>query len=152
LYVRVPAPGSGLTPRVAEFTRPRRSYWGLAVSTLAATLIVTGCRKPAAPLADVTLAHRIVPDSPKVGPAQITLTLRDAAGQPISGAAIRLEGNMSHPGMVPVFAEAWEEGVGSYRADLEFTMAGDWFLLVEAALPDGRKLERQVDVLGVKPR
>jgi hypothetical protein len=29
-------------------------------------------------------------------------------------------------------------------------MAGDWFILVKATLPDGRKLERQVDVPGVK--
>jgi hypothetical protein len=29
-------------------------------------------------------------------------------------------------------------------------MAGDWFILVRATLPDGRKLERQVDVPGVQ--
>ena len=56
---------------------------------------------------------------------------------------------MNHAGMVPVFADAVEIAPGRYRADLEFTMSGDWFILVRADLPDGRSMERKIDVPGV---
>ena len=91
----------------------------------------------------------IEPQPPQLGPATLTVTLTDAGGQPIAGASVELEGNMSHAGMVPVFATATEVAPGQYRADLEFTMGGDWFILVRADLPDGRSLERQIDVPGV---
>jgi hypothetical protein len=79
----------------------------------------------------------------------VAVILRDAEGQPITGAKMSLEGNMSHPGMVPVLATASEVSPGRYEAALEFTMGGDWFILVQATLPDGRLLEQRVDVPGV---
>ncbi len=77
----------------------------------------------------------------------VTLTGDD--GQPLTGAQVELEGNMTHAGMVPVLATAAEVEPGQYRAELEFTMGGDWFILVRATLADGRSLEEQVDVPGV---
>jgi hypothetical protein len=77
------------------------------------------------------------------------VTLRDASDQPISGATMELEGNMNHAGMVPVLAQATEVAPGQYRANLEFTMAGDWFILVRADLPDGRSMEHRADLAGL---
>jgi hypothetical protein len=91
----------------------------------------------------------IDPDPPHIGPVTINLTLRDAQGQPIIGAQVELEGNMSHAGMVPVLARAVEVSPGAYSAPLEFTMGGDWFILVRATLPDGRSMERKFDVPGI---
>jgi hypothetical protein len=62
-----------------------------------------------------------------------------------------IEGNMSHAGMTPVFAEAIETGDGRYSASLQLSMAGDWVVLVHATLPDGRKLEHQFEINGVAP-
>ena len=53
---------------------------------------------------------------------------------------------MSHPGMVPVFAEATEIEPGQYRAILELSMAGDWHVAVRITLRDGRKVERQFEI------
>lgn len=93
----------------------------------------------------------VAPDPPATGPATFSLRLTDtAAGRPVAGAAVRLEGNMSHPGMKPAFGTAREVAPGRYEAPLDFTMAGDWFVLVEARLRDGRTLERQVEVRGVR--
>jgi hypothetical protein len=58
---------------------------------------------------------------------------------------------MSHAGMSPQFDEAKEIAAGRYQAHVEFQMAGDWVILVHVTLPDGRKLERQIDVRGVRP-
>lgn len=91
----------------------------------------------------------ISPQPPKVGPVTFTLKLSDAT-RPVTGARVKLEADMTHAGMSPVFAEATEVEPGSYRATLEFTMSGDWVVLVHAALPDGQKLERQLDVKGVR--
>jgi len=58
---------------------------------------------------------------------------------------------MSHAGMSPLFAEAKEANPGRYVAYLEFPMAGDWVILLHVMLPGGKRLERQIDVRGVRP-
>jgi len=60
------------------------------------------------------------------------------------------EADMSHPGMSPVFAQASESNPGDYRTNLNFNMGGDWIVLLHIRLADGRKIERQVDVRGVR--
>jgi YtkA-like len=123
------------------------AFLGLA---LCANLIQSGCHKTSETPTDIVIEHKIAPDPPRTGSATITLKLADSAGKPISGARINLEGNMSHPGMRPVFSEAREAEPGRYEAALEFTMRGDWFILFHITLPDGRKLEKQIDVKGVQ--
>jgi hypothetical protein len=87
-----------------------------------------------------------------VGQVTITLKLTDAAKTSITGAHVELEGNMSHAGMAPVFAEAKETEPGHYRATMELSMAGDWFVLVTVNLADNRKYGRQFEIKGVAPR
>ena len=38
---------------------------------------------------------------------------------------------------------------GRYRAYIVLTMAGDWVILAHVTLPDGPKLDRQIEVNGV---
>ena len=95
----------------------------------------------------------LVPAPPRVGPVRLELTLTDpATRRPAEGARVRVEANMSHAGMRPVFAAASEEGGGRYLAPVELSMAGDWFLLIEADLPDSRIWRGQIDLPGVRPR
>lgn len=123
----------------------------LAFGLAACLLVAGGCQPPADSAPEVALSWTVAPAPPVTGPATFSLTLTDtAAGRPVAGAAVRLEGNMSHAGMKPVFGSAREVAPGRYEAPLEFTMAGDWFVLVEARLRDGRILQRQVDVRGVR--
>ena len=130
-------------------TQKTRRWLGLLLVTL---LILAGCRRSGQDLSDVGVSLVVNPNPPQVGEALVTLTLSDSAGQPITGAKVELEGNMSHAGMAPTLAQPTEVAPGRYEAPLEFNMAGDWFILVRATLPDGRKLERQVDVPGVEGR
>jgi hypothetical protein len=119
----------------------------LSVGTLLA-----GCRKEAGAQTDVLIAHEIAPRPPVVGvPATVGLKVTDEAGRSLTGAKIKVEGNMSHAGMAPVFAEAGEVAPGRYQAHLEFNMSGDWVLLIDLTLPDGRKFQRQLEVKGVRP-
>jgi hypothetical protein len=120
---------------------------------LCALLVLTtqGCVRQRESFADLTLTHEVSPQSPTVGPVTIMLTLADASGKPVTPARVTLEGNMSHAGMVPAFAEATEVEPGRYRATMQLSMAGDWVVLVHLILPDGRALERQFEIKGVAP-
>lgn len=131
----------------------RRCFRAFGALALCAGLFLNGCQRPAEPggdAADVSVEHEIEPRPPRVGAARVTLRVADASGRPLGGARVRLEANMSHAGMRPVFAEATEPEPGRYQTELEFTMAGDWVVLVRLALPDGRRIERQFDVKGVQ--
>jgi hypothetical protein len=76
--------------------------------------------------------------------------MSDASAKPVTGARIELEGDMSHAGMSPVFGHAEERQPGDYRGRLEFSMAGDWTILLHIELANGRKLERQIEVKDVR--
>lgn len=78
--------------------------------------------------------------------------LTDEHEGPVTGATVKIEGNMSHPGMQPVFADATEVGGGQYRAPFAFGMAGDWVLTVTAVSPSGSRGSREVEVRGVRGR
>lgn len=123
----------------------RSSLVALCVSLL----LVQGCRHEDESSSNLTLTHEVSPHPTRVGPVTITLKLADASGTPVTGARITLEGNMSHAGMVPVFADATETEPGRYQSQMELSMAGDWFIVVHVSLPDGRKLDRPFEIQGV---
>lgn len=123
------------------------AFLGLA---LCANVLHSGCRKTSETPPDIVFESKVAPDPPTKGPATVTLKLADSAGKSIVGARVNLEGNMSHPGMRPVFGEAREATPGRYEAAFEFTMGGDWVILFHITLPDGRSLQRQIDVKGVR--
>jgi hypothetical protein len=131
--------------------RRRIALFVLAGMVLASGL-ATGCQRRALTAPDVTLSAELAPRPPRVGPATITVQVRGIGGAPLAGAVVRVEADMAHPGMAPVFGDAREVQPGKYQAPLEFTMGGDWFATVTVTLADGRKLERQIDVPGVRSR
>jgi YtkA-like len=98
------------------------------------------------------MEYEITPKPARVGLANVTLRLTDAAAKPIIGAQISTEGDMSHPGMRPAFGEVTELGGGHYLGHLDFAMAGDWIVLFHIQLLDGRKLEGQVKLNGVRAK
>ena len=80
----------------------------------------------------------ISPTPPTVGAARLIIGLHDPTGNPVEGAQVLVEGNMSHAGMVPVQDTAQLDGPGQYSVPgFSFTMAGDWVLDLKATLPDG---------------
>lgn len=123
---------------------------GLAALAVLAALHAPACRKPLAPSPAVDIEREIVPWPAQVGPATVTLKLFDAGRKAVTGARVNLEGDMAHPGMRPEFAETREIVPGRYQGRLDFTMAGDWVILVHITLPGGKIVERQLDVKGVR--
>jgi hypothetical protein len=132
--------------RVALLRR-KRAVVALAFSAMAALL---GCEKTSGSSPGILVEDEVSPQPARVGPATITIRLTDASAKQISGARIGLEADMSHPGMSPVFGEAKEVEPGRYQGRIEFTMPGDWVVLLHITLADGRTLERQMAIKGVR--
>lgn len=118
------------------------------LAVFAAVLSAASCSSPKT---TATISWTLTPASSAVGPATLTLSLHDPAGSTITGAKLRIEAYMSHPGMKPVVVEAEEPTPGVYVAPVIFSMAGDWVLLVSATLTDGGRVEHQIDVANVRP-
>lgn len=100
----------------------------------------------------MAISHEISPNPPHVGAATLTIKLTDATHAPITKAHIGLEADMLHPGMVPRPFDVKEAEPGSYQAQLQFDMAGDWVILLHITLPSGDTLDRQFGVKGVQPK
>lgn len=129
----------------------RSRGWRLGLALLAVTVPHAGCGSGGHTVPPMDVAWTLRPAAAVVGPATLMVTLRDPSGDPVKGAAVRLEAHMSHPGMAPVLADAVERSPGTYQLSFAFTMQGDWVLLVSAALRDGRRIERRIDVANVRP-
>jgi len=136
-------------------TRHLRHGWRSGLVVALGLVLLTGaagCRRTADASSDLVITHEINPSPPIVGSSTVALRIADVAGKPVAGAKVSVEGNMSHPGMQPVFSNAKETEPGRYVAPLELTMAGDWILSVSVTLPDGRTVGEEIDVRGVKAR
>ena len=130
--------------------RPQKSTRLILVLTL---VLLCGCRHQGAPAAsNLTISYEVSPLPARVGDVTITIRMKDGgSNEPIAGARIKLEGNMSHAGMAPVFADTKEIGPGQYRTNMKLSMPGDWYVLVHLTLPDGRELEQEFEIKEVAP-
>jgi YtkA-like len=120
------------------------------ILALACLVVTTACRRAENTAPGITVKEDITPRPARVGPATVAIDLADSSQNAVSHAAIMVEADMSHPGMSPVFVEAKETTPGRYRAPIEFSMGGDWVVLLHIKLADGRRIERQMDVRGVR--
>ena len=91
-------------------------------------------------------------DGPVAGREAVgEIQLNDAMARPVTGARLRLDAFMAHPGMAPLTAAVEEQGSGRYRARVTFTMAGDWILRLQGARADGRRVDVQENVRIQRP-
>lgn len=74
----------------------------------------------------------------------------ESRSRPVTQARVQVEADMSHAGMAPVFSEAREIRPGVYQTAIDFSMAGDWVLLLHIRMADGRRAEQQIDVRDVR--
>jgi len=119
------------------------------VLVLLGALVLAGCRGSSEAIApedaNVDMSLSVAPEPPTVGEVTLVVSLRTADGEPISGASIDVRGDMNHAGMEAVLADASTDVSGDYRVPFEWTMGGDWFVVVTATLPDGQVVEQQFD-------
>lgn len=109
-----------------------------------------GCRPGDASEEDVRVSWQIRPEPVQAGSTTVTVALRDGSGAPIENADVEIEATMTHPGMRPKMAAAEEIAPGVYESNVDLTMGGDWMLILNAELSDGRSLQRQHELPGVR--
>lgn len=124
----------------------RRSKLTWTAMIVALMFLEAGCQRSGTNRVDANVALDFKPAPPQVGTAEVAATLTDSSGNPISCGELELEGNMNHAGMKPVFTTLKEVDPGHYAGTLKFTMAGDWFILVNGQLPGGGTIEEKIDV------
>jgi len=127
---------------------PRLCAWLMLAGV--AMLVAIGCRRTAQDESGISIDASISPQPVRAGAEIVSFRLINASHQPVAGARVKLEGDMDHPGMAPVFSDAVEVSPGKYQAPLNFTMGGDWVVLFHITLSDGRRVERQIGVKGVE--
>jgi len=129
-----------------------RRRFGLAVFVvlLLASLQSAGCAKPSQATHDVVFSCDSDPMPPRVGPNTFTVVLSGRNDQRLAGARVSLEGDMSHPGMSPVFGEAREIAPGQYRGTLDLNMLGDWVVVFHITLANGESFDRQVELQHIR--
>jgi len=81
-----------------------------------------------------------------VGSNTIACKLMGEEQRPLTGARISLQGDMSHPGMGPVFGEAKETSPGTYTGMLDLNMRGDWVVTAHIVLSDGKTLDQEMKI------
>ena len=116
----------------------------------AALLPLVGCNRAVDPGSDLAVHSALEPTPARTGLETVRFTLSDSHSKPIAAATVALEGDMSHPGMAPVFGDAKEIEPGRYTGRLTFSMPGDWVILFHVRLANGTKVERQIEIRGVK--
>ena len=132
-----------------SFRRFSRLFTG---PVLIVSLFLAGCNRHASTSSNVVLSWAVSPERARVGHTGLTLRLSDSGSKPITGARIRLEADMAHPGMAPVFGDTRESAPGTYDGSLDFTMPGDWVVLAHGTLPDGERFEKQIALNGVEAK
>jgi hypothetical protein len=130
---------------------PHSPLRGVALAGVVA-LLLAGCRpESTTPTASVAFDDRSVAIRPleapvRVGAAVVEVEVRQD-GRPLSTATVRVVGDMTHAGMVPVLDDALHVGDGVYRTTaFAFTMSGDWMLTAEVTFPDGARRQGEAAV------
>ena len=142
MYLRV-APATAPFHGCVTF-KALRAYKEVLILSLVA-LLAFACHKTAPP-PNINVQYEVSPQPPRAGITTINLKLTQKDGQPVKGARVELEGNMSHAGMSPVTGEAKEIEAGKYSGTVQLEMAGDWIVVVHITLADGQELQRQIEI------
>ena len=115
-------------------------------AVFAVLLLVGGCARSTRTPGSIAVDAKFVPRIARSGQGIVAVNLSDSAARPVTGAHITAEGNMSHPGMAPIFADCKESEPGRYQARLDLGMRGSWVILLEITLANGEKIERRMGV------
>ena len=81
---------------------------------------------------------------------ELIIDVKDASGQPLTGATLNLLADMMGHSMGAMQGQATEQGNGRYATIVPFNMAGDWTVTVEVRDSQNNLLLRQDVVLPVQ--
>lgn len=105
---------------------------------LALVLLVAAACRQQQQISPADIQLELLASDTLVGETTLMLTVTDLEGKPLSNpGTLSVRGDMSHAGMVPVFAEAEAATAGVFSLPFEWTMAGSWLVEASLKLPNG---------------
>lgn len=149
LWEREVASGAVPRPTSSALRSARRAFFvaGLAVVLL---LIAAGCGRSQSAVTETKDDYRVTfatqPAPPDRGDGMVIVTVNDKQGQPVDGARVSVEANMSHAGMMPVLVDSASSQGGAYHMPIKWTMGGSWYVDVKVTLPSGEVVRRRFPV------
>ena len=104
-------------------------------------ILLAGCREsqkatPTPSIRDMEIS--VNADSLVIGDTSLSISVM-AGDNPVVVDKLEVRGDMDHPGMVPITREINGQDDGEYTVPFEWTMAGDWYVEVDATLPNGEQ-------------
>jgi nitrogen fixation protein FixH len=75
---------------------------------------------------DYTIATQFAPDPPKQGPTTLTVSVKDASGNPVKGATVKIVSKMPSMSMDGPTLNATDNGDGTYAAQTNLNYATQW--------------------------
>lgn len=111
----------------------------LFVLLLVTGLTVIGCSRVSQEAAQQPLQIELIEPlfPPGIGTYTMNIRLFDENNNPVNDAQIAIKADMTHAGMIPILANATDGDKGLYKVPIEWTMGGDWVIIIQATLPDG---------------
>ncbi|HRE46641.1 MAG TPA: FixH family protein [Aggregatilineales bacterium] len=106
---------------------------------------------PASDFSALNIAYSPDRSPALVGSGIVIITVTGPDGAPVTNAMVKVTGNMLHEGMMPITGEGKHMGEGQYQVSLQWSMAGDWQVVVNVTRPDGTHAERTFDQDVVMP-
>lgn len=135
-----------MTRPSCRLLRPIQTLWVPLLVLPLLVSFVSSCTRRGPPqdeALELSVSLAVSPSPASTGASVVVVTLLDGSRAPVQGADLRLHGDMTHAGMVPLDVALQEQAPGTYLASLDLSMAGDWVLAVRGDLSDGRKLVRE---------
>lgn len=108
----------------------------LSIILAAVLLAAAACRQQQISVSDIQLELKA--SDTLVGDTTLLVTVKDRDGKAVANpGALKVRGDMSHAGMIPIFAQADESTSGVFSLPFEWTMAGGWIIEASLTLPNG---------------
>ncbi len=111
-------------------------------------VMLAGCREsqkatPTSSIRDIEI--HLEAESLTIGETTLSLSVM-AGDHPVTVDKLTIRGDMDHAGMSPVIREIEGEDDGQYTVPFEWTMAGDWYVEVNATLLDGEQFLQRFEL------
>lgn len=108
----------------------------LFASVTILTLILAACGATSTPeitptTGGLTISTQTDPSPARVGDVEIILTVKDAQGNPVTGANVMVFADHTDMSGMTMSGPATEQGNGSYAIMANFSMSGNWMLTVD---------------------
>lgn len=114
-------------------------------------LMLSACqRQSQSSSTSLTMTLRTEPAPPVVGKGQIEVMVSAPGTGPMTDARVEVEATMAHAGMKSSFATLQHRADGTYEGSLDWTMGGDWIVIVRVTPPSGTVVEQRFPVAGVR--